>query len=159
MISKNKEIKMAKKKAKAKFELSKDVIVFYHEDCLDGFTSAYVTWKKFKNKAEYISLSYTAGGGDILKAKSISINKLKDKQIYFLDFCLKEDELKKVLMVAKKVVILDHHIGVKDLVLSVTGSRFGENQKGESGAVVAQKYFFPNQKISNFIKFVGIGDT
>lgn len=141
------------------FDLSKNIIVFYHEFCLDGFTSAYIANKKFKNKAEYIPLSYSSNDDNILKEKNIKIKDLKDKEIYFLDFCLDKNNIEKILKVAKKLIILDHHIGAKDIVSNIDGSVFGNTEKGESGAVVASKYFFPNEKISNLIKYVSIGDT
>lgn len=136
--------------------LTKNIIVFYHENCLDGFTSAFVANKKFGSRAEYIPLTHTANGDGVLLTKKIKINDLKDKQIYFIDFCLQKLELEKVIKVAKSVVVIDHHIGAKDLVMSLAGSVF---QDGVSGAYLASKYFFPKEKVSKFIKFISIGDT
>ena len=36
--------------------LNKDIVVLYHNNCTDGFSSAWVAWKKFGNKAEYIGI-------------------------------------------------------------------------------------------------------
>ncbi len=135
---------------------TKKIIVFYHENCLDGFTSAYVAWKKFKNSAEYIPLTHTATGHDILKNKKIKINDLKDKEIYLIDFCLNQPELNKVIKVAKSVMIIDHHISAKDIVKSIPGSIFKD---GVSAAYLAYQYFFPKNKIPKLIKYVSIGDT
>ncbi len=137
-------------------QLTKNIIIFYHENCLDGFASSYIANKKFKNKAEYIPLSHTASGDDVLKAKKIKINDLKDKEVYFVDFCLKEKELKLVEKVVKKLVVIDHHIGAKSLVESLEGGVF---QDGVSGAYLAHKYFFPKDKVSRFIEYISIGDT
>lgn len=134
----------------------KNIIIFYHENCLDGFTGAYVAWKKFKNKADYVSLSHNANGADILKGKKIKITDLTDKEIYFIDFCLNKEELNKVLKVSKKLIVIDHHISTKDLVESLPGSVYGDKI---SGSYLAQWYFFPNEKIPEFIKYVSIGDT
>jgi len=134
----------------------KNIIIFYHENCLDGFTGAYVAWKKFKEKAEYIPLSRTSEGDNILQNKKVKIKDLTDKEVYFIDFCLLESELKKVIKVAKKVIILDHHIGAKDLVLSMLGSIYSDTV---SGSVVAFNYFFPKNKVPELLKYVSIGDT
>lgn len=137
-------------------KISKNIIVFYHEKCLDGFASAYTAWKKFKNKADYIPLSYNATGENILKDKKVKISDLKDKEVYFIDFCLNETEIKKVQKVAKKLIVIDHHIGKKEIVESLEGSVFGE---GVSGAYLAYEYFFPKIKIPKLIKYISIGDT
>ncbi len=137
-------------------KITKNIIVFYHGECLDGFGGAYVAWKKFKNKADYIALSYNAGGENILKEKNIKILELKDKEIYFIDFCLNEIELKKVEKVAKKLAILDHHISKKDLVESISNSIF---RNDVSGSYIAHEYFFSNKKVPKLIEHISIGDT
>ena len=138
------------------FDLTKNIIVFYHENCLDGFASSYVAWKKFKEKAEYIPLSHNATGEDILKDKKINISRLKEKEVYFIDFCLNETEIKKLQKIAKKLIVLDHHIGKKDLVESLDGSVF---RNGVSGSYLAHEYFFPKKEIPKLIKYISIGDT
>lgn len=135
---------------------TKKNIIFYHESCLDGFAAAYIAWKKFKDRAEYIPLSHTATGENILKSKKIKISDLQDKEVYFIDFCLKKVELEKVINLAKKVVVLDHHLSAQELVESLEGSVFRD---GVSGAYLASEYFFPQEKISKFIQYISIGDT
>ncbi|MFO0743724.1 MAG: DHHA1 domain-containing protein [Candidatus Paceibacterota bacterium] len=137
-------------------KITKNIIVFYHENCVDGFTGAFVAHKKFKEKAEYIPLSRTVKGDDILQSKKIKISELKDKEVYFIDFCLKENELKKVQKVAKKLIVIDHHIGMKRLVESLFGSVFRD---GVSGAYLAHEYFFPKNIIPKLIRYISIGDT
>lgn len=134
-------------------KISKNIVVFYHENCLDGFASAYTAWKKFKNKAEYISLSYNATGEDILKGKKIKVSDLKDKEVYFIDFCLNEREIKKVEKVAKKLVVIDHHIGKKELVESLAGSIF---RNEVSGSYLVHEYFFPKTEIPKLIQYISI---
>ncbi len=137
-------------------KITKNIIVFYHEYCFDGFTGSYVAWKKFKNKAEYIPLSHTDSGEDFLKTKKIKISDLKDKEVYFIDFCLNEKELRKVEKVVKKLVVIDHHIGRQELIESLPNHLF---RNGVSGGYLAHEYFFPKNKMPEFIKYVSIGDT
>lgn len=137
-------------------KITKNIIVFYHENCLDGFASAFVAYKKFKNKAEYIPLSRTVEGDNILQSKKVKISDLKEKEVYFIDFCLTEVELKKVQKVAKKLIVIDHHIGTKDIVMSLEGAVF---RNGVSGAYLAHEYFFPKKEMPKLIKYISIGDT
>ena len=147
ILTKNKNMKFAK-----------NIIVFYHENCLDGFTSCYIAWKNFKNKAEYIPLSHTEKDISPLTKKDIKVKDLKDKEVYFIDFCLKtKEEMKEIENISKKLIVLDHHQSAKDIICSVKDYLYGE--KGESGAYLAQKYFFPKNKIPNLVKYVAIGDT
>jgi len=137
-------------------KISKNIVIFYHEYCYDGFASAYIAWKKFKNKADYIPLSYNVTGENILKEKKIKISELKDKEVYFIDFCLNEAEIKKVQKIAKKLIVIDHHFSKKELVESLANSIF---RNGVSGAYLAHEYFFPKKEIPKLIKYISIGDT
>ena len=139
-------------------KFTKNIIVFYHENCLDGFTSCYTAWKKFKNTAEYIPLSHLPESKNILQEKKIKISDFKNKEIYFIDYCLKDkQELLAIEKIAKKLVVLDHHEGMEENIKSLKNHLFGEG--GESGTYLAQKYFFPKNKIPNLVKYVAIGDT
>lgn len=137
-------------------KITKNIIIFYHEHCLDGFASSYVAYKKFKDKAEYIPLSHTVSGEDSLKDKKIKISDLKDKEIFFIDFCLKDSEMNKILKIAKSLVVLDHHESRKDYVSSLSGSVYGEKI---SGSYIASQYFFPKNKVPKLIEYISINDT
>jgi oligoribonuclease NrnB/cAMP/cGMP phosphodiesterase (DHH superfamily) len=137
-------------------KITKNIIVFYHEHCSDGFAGSYIAYKKFKNKADYIALSHTADGENILISKKIKISELKDKEVYFIDFCLNEIEMRKIQKVAKKLIVIDHHIGKEELVKSIPNSVF---RNGVSGAYLAHEYFFPKKEIPKLVKYISIGDT
>lgn len=138
------------------YDLTKNTIIFYHENCLDGFASAFTAWKKFKSRAEYIPLTHTVDGKDYLKNKKIKQKDIKDKNLYFIDICPEKEELEKIQKLAKSLIVIDHHIGKKDLVESLEGSVFKD---GVSGAYLASQYFFPEEKVSKFINYISIGDT
>lgn len=118
----------------------KDIIVIHHNDP-DGFSAAWVAWKKFKNKATYIP----AENGNLPPAG------LKNKEIYFVDFCYKEEELKKVIKNNKKVVVIDHHETRKEYIKIADDVKFSINN---SGCVLAWKYFFPNKKIPKILLYI-----
>jgi hypothetical protein len=93
-------------------------IVLYHDHCQDGFFSAYLAWKKFKDcDAKFISVSHRPvldldpieALGYILKQKQISINDCKEATLYVFDFCFPPNFLSVYKDLFKSIIILDHH--------------------------------------------------
>lgn len=119
---------------------SKRIIVFYHKDCLDGFSAAWAAWKKFGSKAEYIAVSPYA----------IPDN-LKNKLIYILDNSCRQSVLKKLFQNKNKVTIIDHHLSSKKDVQSA--SEYFFNTK-HSGAVLAWIFFHPKKAVPRMLNHV-----
>ncbi|MEZ0208988.1 MAG: hypothetical protein ACAH17_02315 [Candidatus Paceibacterota bacterium] len=123
----------------------KSIVVIYHGQCYDGFGGAYVAWKKFGNQAEYIATidrnNYPAG--------------VHGKEVYIIDISYSKSVTDELVANNKKVVILDHHLTSKETVLSVPGSIFSET---DSGAKIAWKYFYPNDKVPALIEYLSDGD-
>ncbi len=115
-------------------QLDKDIVVFYHGTCRDGFTAAWAAWKKFGADAVYIPLVWT-------NLMPEQIPDVSGKEVYFLDFCPEQDELDRVLRQAKKVIIIDHHVSREKETQSVPGSVYDINH---SGGYLAWKYFHPD---------------
>src|SRR3989344_3505712 len=82
---------------------TKDIVVFYHNDCTDGFSSAWVAWKKLGSKADYVGINPGTGPMD----------ELKNKEIYMLDLVYPAQYLKKLIEDNKKFIAIDHHISNK----------------------------------------------
>jgi nanoRNase/pAp phosphatase (c-di-AMP/oligoRNAs hydrolase) len=117
--------------------MEKDILVVYHAECLDGLGAAAVAYKKFGENAEYIPVKYTDPVPD-----------MTGKQVYILDFCYDPEVLLPLLHIARKVVVLDHHLK------AVNNWRFHMNtasyptlemvlNMNSSGAMLAWEYFFP----------------
>lgn len=122
-----------------------DIIVFYHKNCHDGLACAWVAWKKFKNKAEYIALNYQA---------PFDYN-LKGKKIYFLDVCPNRKILEKLKKSDCEIVIIDHHLSAKkNLDLAVPGSFIIRLNMRHCAAVLTWKYFFPEKKIPKMLLYI-----
>jgi oligoribonuclease NrnB/cAMP/cGMP phosphodiesterase (DHH superfamily) len=111
----------------------KDIVVFYHGLCRDGFTAAWAAWKKFGDAADYIPVIWTN--------QSEQIPLIKHKEVYFLDYCPLQERIDQVLKENKKVVVIDHHISREAVNKSVPGSVYDINH---SGGFLAWKYFHPN---------------
>ncbi len=119
----------------------KKVLVIYHDKCTDGFTSAWVAWTKFGNKADYVgSMHYN------------TYDDVDGKDVYMVDISYEEYGLKKIKEKANKLIIIDHHISVKD-VANKFADEFIFNEK-KSGAFLAWKYFYPKKKIPKLIEYV-----
>ena len=122
-----------------------DIFVFYHKNCPDGFASAWVAWKKFKNKAEYVPLNYQA---------SFDYN-IKNKKVYFLDVCPDRKILENLKKNHCEVVIIDHHLSAKrNLDLVCPGSFIMRLNMRRAAAVLTWKYFFPKKKIPKLLLYI-----
>ncbi|MFA5099064.1 MAG: DHHA1 domain-containing protein [Candidatus Paceibacterota bacterium] len=118
----------------------KNIIILYHDD-LDGFGAAWAAWKKFGNKADYLAVDYT---------KSMPTG-LKNKEIYILDFCYPEAEIKALLKNNKKLVVIDHHVSRKEIFKLLKEYVWNINR---AGCVLSWKYFHPGKKIPKLIEYV-----
>ena len=126
---------------KKKQSSSKKIAVLYHAGCHDGFGGAWVAWRKFKNKAEYIPVEH---GKDALEG-------LTGKELYFIDFCYSAEIMQTLLEHNNKVVVLDHHFSQRDIVGISTEHVYDNNR---SGSVIAWQYFFPDEPIPKLLKHI-----
>jgi len=118
----------------------KDIVVFYHNNCTDGFGGAYVAWKKFKNKAEYLGVEH-----------QLPPPKVKNKNIIFIDFCYPSEILKELKSQNKSILVLDHHISAKEYLKEADEYVFDDNH---SGAIIAWNYFFNKKEIPIILKYI-----
>ncbi|MFA4999482.1 MAG: hypothetical protein WC519_02020 [Parcubacteria group bacterium] len=124
----------------------KKILVIYHKNCPDGFGAAWVAWKKFGEKAEYLPAAYPS---------SLPKN-LKGREVYMVDYCYSEEKMKLILKSAAKVIALDHHISQRKAIKLSTEYVFKEHN---SGAVIAWKYFFPKKKVPRLLLHIEDNDT
>jgi len=118
----------------------KSIIIIYHSDCADGFSAAWSAWKKFGNKAEYLPVKH-----DLFPPAG-----LKNKNIYFLDFCYPASIMEKLSNLAASITVIDHHISEKE-----TTEKFpGLFSLDHSGAVLSWKFFHPKKEIPLLLKYV-----
>lgn len=113
---------------------TKKIYVCYHESCLDGFTAAWIAWRKFKDKAIYIPLP-----PDTLPKEGI-----KNATIYFLDLCPRGNKLDILKKRGNRIVVIDHHVSSTEFAKHAHEALFDIRH---SGAVLAWKYFFSQKKL------------
>ena len=115
----------------------KDIVVFYHADCSDGFGAPWAAWKRFGTKAQYMAT--------FNEDKPASI---KNKIIYTLDVTFPEPVTKRLIRDNTSVTSIDHHISTRDIVLMTHKPLYALNH---SGSVLAWKYFFPSKPVPKFL--------
>ncbi len=119
----------------------KKIVVLYHSD-EDGFAGAWVAWKKFKNKAQYIQVSYT----NQTKAN------FKGKTVYMIDFCYNDKKImEEVLKNNKKVVVIDHHISQKEPAKISSENIYDLKH---SACILAWKYFNPEKPAPKLLSYI-----
>lgn len=129
-------------------KITKDIVVFYHGFCRDGFTAAWAAWKKFGDKADYIPLVWTHLNPD-------QIPNVEGKEVYFVDFVPTDRDLPRIIKEAKSVKVIDHHVSREQATKSIPGSIYDISH---SGAVLAWKYFNPDIKIPELCLYVEDAD-
>jgi uncharacterized protein len=114
-------------------EHSKNTVVIYHGECLDGFCAAWMAWRKFGDEAEYVPASYGQEPPDV-----------EGKRVYIVDFSYPRETLVRMAALASKVVVLDHHLTAqKDLEGLDAADLEIIFDMSRSGAGIARDYFHP----------------
>jgi len=119
----------------------KNIVVIYHGECPDGFSAAWVAWKKFGDEAEYIPGHH----GEVAPEGLIG------KEVYMLDFVYPVGEMYKIIKDNKKVIVIDHHKSAEESVKMAQEYIYEMNH---SGAALAWKYFFPDLAVPWLIQYV-----
>lgn len=121
-------------------------VILYHGNCSDGFGGAYAAWKKFGDTAEYIPLS---------RHEDPPVEAVRGAVAYFIDFTYTKEVMDQFANSAKRVIILDHHEGVAEVITSFPGHVYDPEH---SGAVIAWNYFHPGTPIPDLLRYVEEGD-
>lgn len=117
-------------------------VILYHGDCPDGFSAAWAAWKKLGESALYFPMQY----------RTAPPEEIKGREVYTLDFPYPKEAMEQQLLpVAKKVTIIDHHVGSKDLLSIVHESLYDEKH---SGAVLSWHYFHPGVPVPKLLLYV-----
>lgn len=119
----------------------KETVIIYHDQCRDGFGSAYAAWKKFGEDASYIPR----------KTQEPVPEGLQNKEIYILDYSFSKPELEKLVAENKKVVVIDHHATSKEAVTSFPDNIYADDH---SGAVLSWQYFHPDTDVPTLLKYI-----
>lgn len=116
----------------------KKILVLYHAQCADGTGAAWVAWKRFGKKAEYLSI----------EPREVPRISFRNREIYVFDNSFPSAIVKKIERVAKKLVVVDHHTTSEKDVKSVREHVFDNDH---SGAVLAWRYFNPGKIVPKLL--------
>ncbi len=125
--------------------MSKQTVVIYHADCLDGFGGAYAAWKKLGDAAEYRPKKHGEAPPDDLSGC----------EVFMIDFSYEKEVLERIEKEAASFVILDHHMGARDAVESMKNHIFDNDR---SGASIAWSYFNPDTSVPRLISYIEDND-
>ncbi len=122
----------------------KRIIVFYHENCRDGFSAAWAAWKKLGNTADYIAVAPDP--------HDESLGNISGKSLYFLDAGPNQKErIERLKRKGNRVILIDHHRS-RETTLRFYHETFFDLKN--SGAVLAWKYFHPKKSVPTLLRYV-----
>lgn len=121
--------------------MNKNIIVIYHGECSDGFSAAWIAWKKFGDKAEYVPAYH----------QEQSPEGLAGKEIYILDFSFPKEVMAKIVKENKKVTVIDHHKSAEETVKMAHEYLYEMNH---SGAALAWRFFYPDLTVPWLIRYI-----
>ncbi|MFB6212463.1 MAG: DHHA1 domain-containing protein [Candidatus Magasanikbacteria bacterium] len=120
-----------------------NIKILYHKNCPDGFSSAWVAWIFFGEKASYIPVSYQT---------TPPYDEIENSNVYFVDFVYgKRNLMQKVRQKANKVVVIDHHKSQEEFAKMADDYSFNLDH---SGAVLTWKYFYPDKQVPRLLKYI-----
>jgi hypothetical protein len=124
-------------------------LVIYHGKCPDGFGAALAAWLYFEGQGEYLGVSH----GKVTQIADLP--PLEGRAVYILDFSFEEALMQGIDEQAGKLVMLDHHKSAADK-LGQFKCRCGavHFDMSQSGAMLAWKFFFPDQAVPDLIRYV-----
>lgn len=114
------------------------IIILYHKDCADGFGAAWAAYKKFGTRAEYIGVEYRT-----------TPPKLKNKQIYLVDFCYDEPEMNQLIKNNQNITVIDHHQSREKMMGKIIMNYSFDLKR--SGAVLTWQYFHPKKRMPRLL--------
>lgn len=125
---------------------NKKPILIYHDHCPDGFGAAYSFWKKYEDSIEYLPLTHSPQPFKGLTKKTFS-----NREVWMVDISLEREDALVVNDLAKKFIILDHHVSAQKDLKDLPFAHF---DMGHSGAVLAWNHCFKEEapKILQYIE-------
>ena len=116
--------------------------IIYHKACPDGFGSAYVAWKIMGNNCAYIPQSYYESPPNI-----------KNGSVLVCDFSFNYQTTMNYISNNNEFYNIDHHQTAFDN-LSELDDKYKYFDINHSGIYLTWKYFFPNDIVPNFVKYI-----
>lgn len=134
-------------------------LVIYHASCADGFGAAFAAWLVFGEDAEYVAKRY----GEVKNANDLPC--VKEREVYILDFSFDLGIMETLMILADKVIWLDHHKTAFELWCDDGERNFHQSFGGvkdhyvtldnnKCGAMLAWEYFHPDTEVPLMFKHI-----
>ena len=118
------------------------IFIFYHDNCPDGFGSAWAFHNKYGDTVNYIPVSFSN------IEEKVNFDILKGNTVFILDFHFKINIMKKLNKICEKVILIDHHKTARERLGHLDNCIIDESR---SGCVLAWKYLFPDTPIPKLL--------
>lgn len=125
----------------------RNVIVLYHENCLDGFASA-LAYKKFQIEEEntiYLYVGYPVDWNYLMSSiENIKIKNTIPIEIVMLDYAMPKERLITLCQEVDWVTVIDHHKGMQQELLDaklVIGNLTVDFDLDHSGCVLTWNHY------------------
>lgn len=128
------------------FDINQIDTVLYHNNCQDGFGSAWIVWRYLKTDATYMGIA---------PDRLPPISSFKNKYVVILDISLPASYLEEVKKTTKQVLLVDHHNTYADELSNHSNAIFDMEH---SSIYITWRIFFPDEKIPQFIRYIEDND-
>lgn len=161
-------------------EEKKNIVVFYHDRCIDGAASLWCFMNKYDDDPEVELTAYPLANGDPEERERVIFDNIyEDSEVYFVDVAPTDAELKKLLSPkedgeekepwVKNIRIWDHHGSEVDRLNKFFRSRRNTGNKSfprrpkvtrildksaPAAAGIVWGELFPGEELPEFLKFV-----
>ena len=127
--------------------------VIYHKNCLDGFTGFFIL--TLTNLISDKAIVYS----DVPSANHLPPN-IDGKNVIIIDVAYKKNIVAELLKRSHKMTFIDHHISIRDDILSLQPSPPHEivYNENKSGASLVWNYFFKQSKVPYFVRYIEDND-
>lgn len=121
--------------------------IIYHSDCLDGFTAAWVLWRRFQGEpTQFIPAQYGEDPPWVL---------VDGRDTYVVDFSYPRPQLEEMKRRANLLLVLDHHATAEE---ELAGLPYAVFDMGRSGAGLTWDWAFFGQHRPWLVNYVEDGD-
>lgn len=117
----------------------------FHKNCMDGFASAWVVWKKYQNDCNFIPVNY---GEEPPLMNPVG-------NVIIVDFSYKREILQilknRLATSNKNLLVIDHHATAEKEIGDLSYCLFDNNH---SGCVLTWKTLFPEDNVPRLLEYI-----
>lgn len=126
------------------FDTEKKPLVIYHDNCLDGFTAAWIFYNKYGDGVELIPGQYQAQ----------EIPDVSNRHVFLVDFSYPKAVVIQILEQCKSLTIWDHHKSAIENLKDIRDPKlFTDFDINSSGARITWDNLYPDKPTPDIIAY------